>query len=57
MLLFIFQLTPELTLPASLTVRNHNKFVPMQFRTQPANLPSALSRQNTQIAPENSKSM
>ena len=31
-------------LPASQADRNHNKFVPMQLRTQPGNLPGNVNR-------------
>ena len=30
--------------------RSHNKFVPMQLRTQPANLPSSMQRQVSNLA-------
>ena len=30
--------------------KTHSKFVPMQFRTQPANLPGGLRRQSTNMA-------
>ena len=36
--------------PAPREEKSHSKFVPMQFRTQPANLPTGMRRQSTNIA-------
>ena len=36
--------------PMSGVERNHNKFVPMQFRTQPAHIPGGFQRQATNLA-------
>ena len=39
----------KVELPQNPAARNHGKFVPMQFRTQPANLPGGMHRQATSL--------
>ena len=41
------QWTPDFPQPR--TEKAHGKFVPMQYRTQPANLPGGIKRQGTSI--------
>ena len=39
----------KVDLPQNQVARNHGKFVPMQFRTQPANIPGGIHRQATNL--------
>ena len=39
----------KVDLPSNTAAQNHGKFVPMQFRTQPVNIPGGMHRQATNL--------